>query len=107
MAVQPSRRNTSSPDATIGGPTRMTLAALILLSSSAEAVVPADEVLAIPGFPPGPYPFKIYSGFLNVSFSPPINFSVTLLNHATSPSRLASTRASSLLTLLTSMSMRR
>ena len=35
--------------------------------------VPADEVSTMPGFPPGPYPFKIYSGFLNVTFSPPIN----------------------------------
>ena len=46
--------------------------AVASLASGAEAAVAADEVKELPGFP-GPYPFKVYSGFLNVTFSPTIN----------------------------------
>ena len=43
---------------------------LVILAIGA---LPADEVASLPGFPPGPYPFTVYSGFLNVTFTPPIN----------------------------------
>jgi len=45
----------------------------MLLFLSGLGAIPADEVTTMPGFAAGPYPFKIYSGFLNVTFSPPIN----------------------------------
>mgnify|MGYP000471438164 CR=1 FL=1 len=45
---------------------------LLALPVLALAAVKDDEVSELPGFP-GPYPFKLYSGFLNVTFSPTIN----------------------------------
>ena len=56
-----------------GRATRARRAKMIPLFSALLSIVPSDEVTTMPGFPPGPYPFKIFSGFLNVSFSPPIN----------------------------------
>ena len=41
---------------------------------SANAGAPAEDLVtaSLPGFPAAPYPFKIYSGFLNVSANPPV-----------------------------------
>jgi len=47
--------------------------ALLVSALGGMGAVPADVVTEMPGFPPAPYPFTIYSGFLNVTFSPAIN----------------------------------
>ena len=50
------------------------VSALLLLGllGAARAAVPADIVTSLPGFTPFPTNFKVYSGFLDVTFDPPV-----------------------------------
>ena len=43
---------------------------LVCLASLSATAVPKDLVTSLPGFPSG-WPFKAYSGFLNVDFADP------------------------------------
>ena len=47
----------------------MKLAILLAVVATPVAGAPAHDLVtdSLPGFPPAPYPFKLYSGFLNVT----------------------------------------